>query len=126
MMLTSVLLPAPFSPRSAWISPGRTESSTSSFARQPGNRLTMPLSRSRGAPATLPSFILAALRRRVMLLSPPSVRNLVGLRQPLLEHQIRFLGAEADEGHQAVVDAGLKFLVDAGIVEADRRRVGVR
>src|SRR5215212_5165177 len=39
----SVLLPAPFSPRSAWTSPGRRSKSTWSFARMPGNRLTMPV-----------------------------------------------------------------------------------
>src|SRR6266851_1635795 len=126
MMLTSVLLPAPFSPRSAWISPGRTESATSLFARQPGNRLTMPLSWSRGAPAALPSFIPCGAPARLMLLSPPSVGNLVGLRQPFLEHQTSFLGAEPDERHRAVVDCGLEFSVDAGIVEADRRRIGTR
>src|SRR5690349_8891433 len=38
----SVLLPAPFSPRSAWISPARRSKSTWSFARTPGNDLTMP------------------------------------------------------------------------------------
>src|SRR4026208_177672 len=35
-MFISVLLPAPFSPRSAWISPGRTSKSTPSLARTPG------------------------------------------------------------------------------------------
>src|SRR5215213_290354 len=39
----SVLLPAPFSPRSAWTSPGRRSKSTWSFARTPGKRLTIPV-----------------------------------------------------------------------------------
>src|SRR5690349_21633188 len=38
----SVLLPAPFSPSSAWISPGRKSKSTWSFASTPGNDLTIP------------------------------------------------------------------------------------
>src|ERR1044071_3907022 len=38
----SVDLPAPFSPMSAWISPGATARSTWSFASTPGKRLTIP------------------------------------------------------------------------------------
>src|SRR5690606_14356290 len=38
----NVLLPAPFSPSSAWISPARTSKLTSLLARTPGKRLVMP------------------------------------------------------------------------------------
>src|SRR5262245_28983389 len=41
-MLMSVDLPAPFSPRSAWISPRRSENVTPSRAWTPPNRLLMP------------------------------------------------------------------------------------
>src|SRR3954467_6934740 len=50
-MLTRVLFPAPFSPRSAWISPGRTSKSTWSLAMIPGNVLTMPRASSAGTAA---------------------------------------------------------------------------
>ena len=46
----SVDLPAPFSPRSAWISPGSTSKSTPSFATTPGNRLLIPLILTAAAP----------------------------------------------------------------------------
>jgi hypothetical protein len=36
MIFTSVLLPAPFSPRMAWISPAATSSETPSLAVTPG------------------------------------------------------------------------------------------
>src|SRR6476659_11146957 len=42
----SVLLPAPFSPRSAWISPGSTVRSMWSLATRPPNLLVMPRSSS--------------------------------------------------------------------------------
>ena len=41
-------LPAPFSPRSAWISPGATSKSTLSRAITPGKRLLIPAMRSKG------------------------------------------------------------------------------
>src|SRR4051812_39153499 len=41
MIFTSVDLPAPFSPSSAWISPGCTANETSSFAVTPGKRLVI-------------------------------------------------------------------------------------
>src|SRR5688572_18281219 len=49
MILTRVDLPAPFSPSSAWISPGRTGKLTLSLARTPGKRLLIDLSSRRGA-----------------------------------------------------------------------------
>src|SRR5690348_15818994 len=42
----SVLLPAPFSPRSAWISPGSTTRSMWSLATSEPNRLVIPRSSS--------------------------------------------------------------------------------
>src|SRR5579863_4237362 len=47
MIFIRVLLPAPFSPSTAWISPGATTNDTSSFARTAGYCLTMPDSSSR-------------------------------------------------------------------------------
>ena len=49
MILTRVLLPAPFSPSSAWISPGWMKRSTESLATQPGNVLVTPSRASSGA-----------------------------------------------------------------------------
>ena len=46
-ILTSVLLPAPFSPTSAWTSPGSSSSETSSSACVAPNRLEMPRSSTR-------------------------------------------------------------------------------
>ena len=47
-ILTSVLLPAPFSPTSAWISPGRRSIDTSVSAAVAPNRLLIPCSSTRG------------------------------------------------------------------------------
>src|SRR5690606_31837408 len=64
--LISVDLPAPFSPRSAWISPARRSKSTPSSARVPGNTLVSdrtvssvtpdpsPLAQPRGRAAAAP------------------------------------------------------------------------
>src|ERR1700680_945887 len=46
-MFISVDLPAPFSPRRTWTSPGSRVRSMWSLARTPGKRLVMPLSSSR-------------------------------------------------------------------------------
>src|SRR6476620_2908602 len=45
-MFISVLLPAPFSPSRAWISPDRSSKSTWSWATTPGNALTIPAASS--------------------------------------------------------------------------------
>src|SRR3954471_22099544 len=47
-MLESVVLPAPFSPSSAWTSPAAASKSTSSFATTAGNRFVIPRSRTAG------------------------------------------------------------------------------
>ena len=51
MHLTSVLLPAPFSPSSAWNEPGRTFSSTLSSAAKSPNRMVMAMASTPSAPA---------------------------------------------------------------------------
>src|SRR3954452_19155290 len=58
-MFMSVDLPAPFSPRSAWTSPGRRSKSMWSFATMPGNRFVIPRSSRTCSPA-----IAAILRWR--------------------------------------------------------------
>ena len=52
MIFIKVLLPAPFSPSTAWTSPGCTVSETPSLATTPGYRLVMPVSCKRGAAGT--------------------------------------------------------------------------
>src|SRR4051812_477994 len=52
-MFISVVLPAPFSPTSAWISPAFTSKSTPSFATSAPNRLLIPRASSSGGPASL-------------------------------------------------------------------------
>src|ERR1700692_664156 len=47
--LTSVDLPAPFSPRSAWISVGNRSRSMPSLARKEPYRLVMPIALNRGS-----------------------------------------------------------------------------
>src|SRR5918999_2881462 len=58
-MFMSVDLPAPFSPRRAWISPGRTPRSMWSLASTPGYRFVTPLISSAGtcSPWPWPSLI---------------------------------------------------------------------
>src|SRR5919112_3750961 len=46
--VTFVLLPAPFPPRSAWISPASHENSAPSSATTPPNRLSIPVALRRG------------------------------------------------------------------------------
>ena len=50
MHFTSVLLPAPFSPSSAWNEPGRTLSSTLSSAMKSPNRMVMAMASTPSAP----------------------------------------------------------------------------
>ena len=59
-MFESVLLPAPFSPRSACTSPTAASKSTPSFATTPGKRLEIPrISTAKAAPdgAALASWL---------------------------------------------------------------------
>src|SRR5215203_501328 len=76
MIFTSVDLPAPFSPTSAWISPARSSKSTPSRARAPANRLTMPSMRRRGSPVIARSATL--IRVRDELCRVASVEETVG------------------------------------------------
>ena len=62
-IFSSVDLPAPFSPSSAWISPGATSKSTSSSASTPGKRLLIPVMRSSG------SVMTARLRHSASLIA---------------------------------------------------------
>ena len=64
-ILTSVLLPAPFSPTSAWTSPGSRSSDTSSSAWVAANRFEIPRSSARGgaAVAIVASAVIAGLVR---------------------------------------------------------------
>jgi hypothetical protein len=63
MTRASVDLPEPFSPVSAWTSPGVMEKSTPSSARTPGNAFVTPRSSSSGAVAVSDSSVTAVARR---------------------------------------------------------------
>src|SRR3954452_23006517 len=54
-MFESVLLPAPFSPRSACTSPAAAAKSTPSFARTPGKRFVMPRISTAGEAPVVPA-----------------------------------------------------------------------
>ena len=66
-MFISVLLPAPFSPSRAWISPGRIDRSMPSLATTPGKRLLMPRISRAGATAR------AAISGSIVI--PPAARS---------------------------------------------------
>src|SRR5271169_1897850 len=55
MIFISVLFPAPFSPATPWIEPGRSAKSTPRNAWTPPNALVTPLSSRRGGAICLPS-----------------------------------------------------------------------
>src|SRR5258706_13321727 len=118
MILTSVLLPAPFSPRRAWISPGLICRSTLSLARQPGKLLTIPL-RSRSEPASSAPLIrkvpFVSRRSSPPVLSSPvlaSVRNFVRFVGPFLEDRPAFLHRQLDDRQLAILHRAGKFAVD--------------
>src|SRR5688572_4559533 len=58
----SVDLPAPFSPTSAWISPADSRRSAASLATTSPNRLTMPVSSTRGGSADAAAVSDSAFR----------------------------------------------------------------
>src|SRR5262245_25206306 len=138
MIFTSVLLPAPFSPSNAWISPDRMARSTRSLARQPGNCLTMPVSCSSGAVPAAAATMADAIRSSPCEPSPAwpprafvrcrsdSVRNLVRFFQPFPEDAPGLLGLQMDEGHGATVDRLVELAIDVIVVEADGGRVDAR
>src|ERR687896_2120082 len=68
----SVLLPAPFSPRSACTSPRRTSRETSSFATTPGKRFVMCSMRSTSEFCAV--YATAARPSGVVIGAPPSRR----------------------------------------------------
>src|ERR1700685_262444 len=111
-ILMSVDLPAPFSPSSAWISPGSTSRPASSSAWTPGNRLPIRDIRKSGS---VIEFLRAAkrTRRRRSLNSSDcanhygeasapclkrETRNLFHLIQPF--SLIQVLGCDRDRGEQ--------------------------
>src|SRR6185312_4546421 len=150
MILTSVLLPAPFSPSRAWISPAWIARSTRSLARQPGNCFTMPASWSSDVPARADAVVAMPWPPATVTMADPlrpsprapspawpprafdrygyvdSVRNLVGLFQPFLEDLPCLRRAEPDEGHGPAVDRLVEFAVDVVVVEADGGGVAAR
>ncbi len=68
----SVDLPAPFSPTSAWISPGTTEKLIRSLAMTPGKRLVMSDSDTAGAVSGGGCSMFAAVSTWLLLLRGPS------------------------------------------------------
>src|SRR5690348_6207973 len=58
-MRISVVLPAPFSPSSAWTSPRPTSRSTASLARRSPNRLVMARIRTAGTPPSATGSLVA-------------------------------------------------------------------
>src|SRR5947209_8544924 len=58
-MFESVLLPAPFSPRSACTSPAAASKSTPSFASTPGKRFVMPRIATAGEAPGIPAPLAA-------------------------------------------------------------------
>src|SRR5882724_3165345 len=150
MILTSVLLPAPFSPSSAWISPAWMARSTRSLARQPGNCLMMPVSWSSGAPARADEGAGAPGPGATVTMADPlrpsprepspawpprafdryryvdSVRNLVRLFQPFLEDLPCLGRAQLDERHCPAVDRLVELAIDVVVVETDGGGVAAR
>src|ERR687893_2532632 len=80
---TIVLLPAPFSPRRAWISPASHEYSAPSSATTPPNRLLIPVALRRGmterrSPEDYVNFWPPRDRRhRTGVILSPRAKNLV-------------------------------------------------
>src|SRR5262245_48220879 len=64
MIFISVDLPAPFSPSTAWISPGRTVRSMPSLATTDGYAFRMPVRRRRGTAPVAAVFMLPPRVRR--------------------------------------------------------------
>src|SRR5579885_2484415 len=98
-MFESVLLPAPFSPRSACTSPAAASKSTRSLARTPGKRFVIPrratAGEAPGSPAPLAAVTAAGascptgLTRRLDLGDGPDD----ALHEPL--HRVELLDARA-------------------------------
>src|SRR5882672_11371939 len=142
MIFTSVLLPAPFSPSSAWISPAWMARSTRSLARQPGNCFTMPESWSSGVPVRADEGAGAPGPGATVTMADPlrpsprepspawpprafgrygyvdSVRNLVRLFQPFPKDPPRLFRCQLDERHRPPIDRLVELAIDVVVVEA--------
>src|SRR6478736_5366919 len=116
-MFMSVDLPAPFSPSSAWTSPGRTSKSTWSLARTPGKDLTTPTaSRAAGMAGVVmagpdrPGSRISRQRRQLAVdaLVPPVHARLAlrpgGAGRELVEVGLLELRARRHERLAGVVD----------------------
>ena len=122
-MFISVLFPAPFSPRSAWISPVARSKSTWSLATTPGNGLTMPRSSTTG------TGLATAVDPCSLTRVPVSSRRALRARARTLRRRARCAYAERRQlGGDALVPpvhAGLALgaggtgreLVEVGLLE---------
>src|SRR5215208_1597346 len=117
----SVDLPAPFSPTSAWISPGRTVRSTPSRATTPPNRLRSPAT---ARSASLPTFAgsdMLGQELRWQLVGPPVV-GLVGLRHPDRLVGGHILGAPPEALGDLTALEDLRHDLDGLATDRDRER----
>src|SRR5687768_10727010 len=131
----SVDFPAPFSPRSAWISPGATSKSTLSSACTPGNFLDMPRMARSGAAAgasgimtgTVPAGTFGGGERT----PPPQnllhfaealrlVDVVLGDRHRRQQDELFRLGAVAQEFHQRL--HGAAALAAGELLDGRRQR----
>src|SRR5580693_1573259 len=90
MIFIKVLLPAPFSPSTAWISPGITLSEISSLATTLGYLFVMPVSTSRGleslvtsAAFMFPIFSNQPLQRKARKRGEDASRGIAGSEQAI-------------------------------------------
>src|SRR6266542_2455549 len=136
----SVVLPAPFSPSRAWICPGKTDRLTRSFARTPGNRLTML--RSSSAYPSLPAGCRPSISKagsgaqRILDLDLPVDDVLLGLAN-LVEHvgvlhgqalaaaRVRRQAGESDPAFRKAEDKDLVPALQDGLDPANHRDVGL-
>src|SRR5438094_212584 len=124
-MFISVLLPAPFSPSRAWISPDSSSKSTWSFATTPGNALTIPLAATAGVADAWGAAVIGPplARRRGLAGHEPEqahrlrigvevlVAGLVGLGLDLRRDPNVFGSPDPVGGGQAVVDLARRRVV---------------
>src|SRR5918995_7519825 len=99
---TIVLLPAPFSPRRAWISPASHENSAPSSATTPPNRLSIPVALRRGILVLKSPGRDEQVTHLSLVVKPVTERNPVGATRctmqalPLPRVQIEPLNCEND------------------------------
>src|SRR5437899_1076487 len=98
-MFESVLLPAPFSPRSACTSPSAASKSTPSFATTPGKRFVIPRMATAGEAPGSPAPLAASVELGACCPTGLARRRDVGdgpdyaLHEPL--HRVEILDPEA-------------------------------